>query len=609
MSLNSKHINELQGESIKTTHPVFGHAVYFSIHPGRLILLPFRKWFQRKYLGKYQFARFVFSVDLVLITAVLTLAATLFTLILFPPKQFRDNIAFITTVAPHEIITGSSSTLVIDFQNNSQETLKQPQLFLQFPAHFLLQSISYNGSNVPDKQIVLSDIAPGATGSVHVQGVMFGDVNGTQTFTSTLTFTHGTKKQIADKKIATYTFSPKHSALSLSLSLPKRAIGSQPMTGIITYKNTGTIDLPEGRIKPEWPDGFTFTDANVQIQNNAFIIPKIAVGQSGQIVFDGTLSHIQTDLPFLFHPSFVFGKDEYTQEVLSQIIPVLPAQIELSESVENSVLIPGSSATIHVHYKHIGDEPLKNIELSIASKNPFIDARNIHIQKIDSLKPGEQGDVTFTVPIVASVPVTQLTAYEHLQIKTNIIANYTLASNTNELLSTSGPDTLTNLSTPLNFESFARYSTPEGDQIGRGPLPPRVSQKTSYWIFWHIDGTSNEIRAAHLEGILPDNVTFSGKETSSEDGGVSYNEKTRKISWDVPLIPPTLNPQSQVFSVAFEVVLSPIGNQVGKNAPLLTQIQFSGTDGVTNTQLHENKPNITTNLPEDQMARGKGTIK
>ena len=609
MSLEQQTIDRLQGEPLKTPHTIFGHVVYLSIHPGRLILLPFRHWFRKQYKGRYKFERAIFLFDAFLIGCILTLASTLLFFILFPIKQFGDNITFIATVAPHEIISGAPSTLVIDFKNGTKEILKRPKLDLVFPKHFLLQSISYNGTNVTDKHIPLSDIPVGGTGTIHIQGVMFGSVGGEQLFGSTLTFTHGTKTEVTENKSDLYSFSPTHSTLQLGLTLPKRAISSQPMSGIITYKNTGTIDFPEIVIKPEWPKGFTFKDASTEIRNDAFILSNIKAGSSGEIHFEGVLDAVPNELAFIFHPSFVFGSDKYAQELLTQNVPILSAQIQLSTSVENYNLIPGTNATFRVHYKNIGNETLRHVVINLVSKNPFLDQKGFVSQTIDTLKPDTENDLTFTVPVRSSVPTRELTSYEKLQVRSNATATYALEAVPNEQLETASAEILTPLTTPINFESFARYTSPEGDQLGRGSIPPRVGSKTSYWIFWHIDGTSNQIDQAHFEGTLPTNVSFSGNQTSSEDSGVTFDEATRKVSWNVATIPPTMNPQTQVFSAAFEVILTPTADQIGKPAILLKNISFSGTDAFTDSPLENTATNITTSLPNDKMAKNKGIIR
>ena len=512
-------------------------------------------------------------------------------------------------------MTGAPSTLVIQYRNATKETLRNAKLDLNFPDHFLLQYISVNDQNVSDKNIDLGTIPAGGSGTIHVQGVMFGDVGGKQTFQSSMTFVHGTKGDIPEQKNSSYTFSPAHSTLQLSLTLPDRVVAGQPISGFITYKNTGAVDFPEISVSPEWPKGFTVKNTSVKLVNGLYSLPKIKAGASGQMSFSGFLGTVPEHIDFIFHPSFTFGTDRYRQETLTQNIPILPAQLLLTPHLDTAILKPGTDVTFTIHYKNIGTETLNNVDIGIASDSPFVKNGGKTISskentKLSSIKPGDEGDITIVDAILPTVPTSAITSFVNIQIQTHAIAHYTLASDkTKEQLTTTTDDVATKLTTPLRLESFARYVTPGGDQIGRGPLPPRIGQKTSYWIFWNIDGTTNELNRVSIAGTLPRNVEYSGNDTSSEDGGVTYDAATNRISWNVSPVPPTFDPASKLFSVAFEVILTPTADQVGK-APILVQnINLTATDSFTGQFVSTSAANITTNIPTDKMAKGKGTVR
>jgi hypothetical protein len=124
-----------------------------------------------------------------------------------------------------------------------------------------------------------------------------------------------------------------------------------------------------------------------------------------------------------------------------------------------------------------------------------------------------------------------------------------------------------------------------------------------------VDGTTNPLQNTIIEGTLPSNVSFSGNTTASEDEGVTFDPLTRKITWDLAQVPPTLNPESKVYSVAFEVILIPTTAQIGSSAPLLQKTSFTGQDAVTGVTRTISKPDITTNLPSDTMAKNKAIVR
>lgn len=592
----------------KKPHHLFSHLVYLSIHPGTLLLHPLKKRFEKKYAGQYKFERTVFLFDLFLIGIILSLALVALSLLIFLPTSFEDDISFRVRVAPHEITSGTSSTLMIQYENNTNEPLREPKLTLSYPKHFFLESVIYNGSNVDEKNIKLDDIPVNGTGTIHIQGVMLGDIDGEQTFKSTLTFTHGKNNQTGHK-ISAHTFSPKYSSLVLNLSFQKRPVAQENIEGILTYENTGKIDLPQIKIVPAWPEGFLFKEADIQMKNQSFILTNIKAGTKGEIHFKGAVMSEKNALDFSFLPSFVFRSDEYTQEKFAQTIPILPAQIQLTVQDEPKTIIPGSNASFRIHYKHIGDEPLNNIQIGITSKNPFFSNQSVFAPMIQTLQPKDEGDVTITIPVFKTVPTKLLTSFENIQIIYNAFATYSLQSNPTERFTAENKKRSIPLTTPFEIESFARYFTPDGDQIGRGPLPPRVGQKTSYWIFWNIDGTTNPIANTVIEGFLPENVNYSGLDTSSEDLGISFDSQTRKLTWNIAHIPPTLDPNAQIYSVAFKVELTPVSSQINTSPILIKNIQFHGKDAKTNQLIKSSLSDITTNILDDIMAKNKGIVR
>ncbi|MEK7452562.1 MAG: hypothetical protein AAB664_04435, partial [Patescibacteria group bacterium] len=168
--MTSKH--GISCNSVDRPHSVIGRAVCLSLHPGRMILFPFRTWFHRRYNNKYKFARSIFAFDSILTGIVITLLGFAITLFFFPHKNFEDNIFFSATVAPRAIITGDQSTLVLQYRNGTKEPLREAKLNLKFPNHFLLQSITVNEKMVSEQTLDLGEIPIGGTGTIHIKGVM-----------------------------------------------------------------------------------------------------------------------------------------------------------------------------------------------------------------------------------------------------------------------------------------------------------------------------------------------------------------------------------------------------------------------------------------------------
>ncbi len=600
-------------DSVGKPESVLGRAVCLSVHPGKMILYPFLRWFDKRYKGKYAFARLMFGFDLVLVGALVGLGAAFLFLRLYAPSHFADRILFEATVAPHEIVSGASSTLVIRLTNKTSETLRNARLTLTYPNHFLLQTLVLEDQPVEGETLALGDIQVGESRSVHVQGVMFGDVGGEQTFTSTFDFIHGKKRDVAASKTDVYTFSPVASTLELAISLPDTLVAFQPMHGTISYRNRGEIDFPKISIEPQWPEGFTLQSADARLTDGAFELPAISAGAEGSMNFSGSLAETGDEITFIFKPSFTFGSSRYRQETLTHTAPVIPPQISLSHGVAKTSVRPGEQTTFTIRYQNVGTSAVSDLTLGIESESQFFPKQAYEVDKtsfpqLARIEPGASGEVTLLVPLRSSILQSETNVYEQLDLSTRSRASYTLGEGAGERVANKGSTLISPITTPVVMESFGRYATQSGDQLGRGPLPPRVGIETKYWVFWHIDGTINTLKDVSIEGILGSGVRFTGRQTSSQNGGVTWDEEQGAISWSAPSVAPTLSPMSKIVGVAFEVGLTPTSEMAGSTPTLIDQIRVTGTDERTGAFVSTAGSSVSTILPQDAMAAGKSIV-
>lgn len=604
MRLNDELKEGIACDSVGKPESIFGRVVCLSVHPGKMILFPFVKWFDKRYRGKSQFAHLLFGFDLLLLGTLLGIASSLTFLGFSTPKSFEDGITLSATVAPREVVTGASSTLVIQYTNATDSELRSTKLSITYPEHFLLEE---------QGDLELGTILPGAIGSVHVKGVMFGDVGGEQTFVSTLSFVHGENQDIPGEKTATHTFSPTSSTLELILTLPEKLVAYQPVEGTITYHNTGEIDFPMIDIEPEWPSGFTFQSSVTPFVNGAFEVPAISAGEQGTITFTGTLRDVADEVTFIFHPSFTF-EDRYQsrQESLVHVAPVVPPQLKIEHGISRASVEPGAKTVFTIRYENIGEDDLTNVVLGVESDSPFF-SKNIYevtsvtFSELASVAPGAFGEIEILIRLRSSILQSETTDYDGLDLVTRSTASYTLGGS-GQRIASYGSSLTSPITTPIILESFGRYATTSGDQLGRGPLPPEVGEKTSYWVFWHVGGTINELTDISIEGTLGDNVTFTGRQSASQNSGVTYNETAKTISWQSTLLEPTLSPTSKVVGLAFELALTPNESMIGTTPTLLSDIRLTAVDGRTGDFVSASGSLVTTNLPNDLLATEKSQV-
>jgi hypothetical protein len=121
-----------------------------------------------------------------------------------------------------------------------------------------------------------------------------------------------------------------------------------------------------------------------------------------------------------------------------------------------------------------------------------------------------------------------------------------------------------------------RYYTPEGDQIGRGTLPPKVGETTKYWVLMQVANTTNDLKDAALEIQLAPKVTFSTSSQSVTLGPqLHYAKTTNKVHWNFSDVP-----ANSKIGWNFLVEVTPTTEQIGKTIPLVNSGIFTATDGL-----------------------------
>jgi hypothetical protein len=606
-TLFKKIQNGLQCDSAGKPESVIGRTVCVVAHPGKMILFPFFHWFEEHYKGRYKFARAVFTADLFLLGLALLLGIAALFLFLFSPSSITEKIYYDASVAPREIISGAPSTLIIRYTNGTKKELRNVTMSIAYPAHFALQEMLIGDAIVENDLIDIGTIPIGGTGSIKIKGVMFGDVGGEQTFRSLMTFTYGDENQLA-QKMAAHTFSPSGSTLKLDLFLPDKVIAEQPISGTIRYSNTGEIDFPEITIEPEWPAKFTFLSASPlsPYSDLNFHLPSINAGESGEMTFSGYLGTAEDQITFIFHPSFTFDETTYRQETLVHTSPVIPPPLTAEISIEKESLRPGSTAEITIGYQNNGDVAIEDILIGFTSTSPFFTQDSFETLGADLLEPGESATISLSVPLRSSVYQSEVDIYENLAADLQVFATYILAEETPQEISYLGPSITVPITTPIILESYARYTMPSGDQIGRGVLPPRVGMTTKYWIFWHIAGTTATLSNIEITGTLGENVEFTGRQSVAHGSAITAYDNS--IHWSSETISPTLSPSSQIIGVAFEVAITPEESQIESIPTLMSAIQITGTDTNTGAFVSTYGSNITTNIQNDALATGNSEV-
>ena len=215
---------------------------------------------------------------------------------------------------------------------------------------------------------------------------------------------------------------------------------------------------------------------------------------------------------------------------------------------------------------------------------------------------GPGGSDTFTVnltllPSLKNAP-NQATAFE-----VTPIMEAQFAEIPGELFTEPGALASLPLATELNLLAVARYYTAEGDQLGRGALPPKVGETTSYWLFVEVENTTNPITNIAFSATLGSGARFTGKQSVTIGQPVRFDAGTNSLAWNFAELPAHSH-----TGLYFEVSVTPGPNDIGHTLSLLKNIAWSATDSVTGKQLSVSKAEIASVLASSDRGSRVGAV-
>jgi len=158
------------------------------------------------------------------------------------------------------------------------------------------------------------------------------------------------------------------------------------------------------------------------------------------------------------------------------------------------------------------------------------------------------------------------------------------------------------VTTPFNVSAAIRYYASTGDQIGIGPLPPRVSEETRYWAQVAIGATTKDLSDVVIRTRLAPSVSHTGRHSLPSGGGLSESED--EIIWKLAYLPAS----SEGTFVRLELALTPTASMRGVASLLIDSISAEAIEVVSGIKLEEMIDGLDTSLPEDERGKGKGIV-
>ncbi len=570
----------------------------------------FQHHYHTRYHGVYRHAKKLFVFDLLLLALALALFASSIFLFFWNPG-LTDQIDLKISLGNNRIKSGEEIKITVDYKNRSKHNLRDSILAIHFPSGFVVdRTFTPTSTFGIDSTFDLKNLLPGASGQTEVYGHLWVEPKMDEKITALLSYLPENSNS-REQKFGSFLLNLSDSVLKSSLEISTTSFANAHVPFVYKIVNTSDTQLKNLNFELDFPgkiNGTKDTDIqNITLEKNGekLITGEIVIpNKSGK--YDLTVIAIAS---INNQPIKVLNN----RTTISTFSPNVFLKAELKDAPAYTQ--PKQIINATINWKNNGQYELHKatIRLSFttgvvdiqttAQENGFkIDGNNLLITEsqrtaLTKAQPQDTDQFDFKIYLLPTFNLGNI-ENANLEIKSSFEAEVKGADG--QKFYTNSDAVIIPLTTELNLSSEARYYSNEGDQLGRGPLPPQVGETTKYWIFIQVKNTTNPVRDASFTAVLPAGVNFTGKQSVSIGPSLNFNADNHSVNWNYRELPP--NSQTGLY---FEVAVSPTSDQINKNIDLLKNLKFTATDKITGKQFDLNKSVINNILP----ASDKGSKK
>lgn len=572
----------------KTTCParIIPGSLYLFTHPARQFTNPVRAHFSRRYRTPGPFGAALFLFDALAAALVLALAVTLASLVLLPPPV---PLRVLVEASAQEIRAADLVGFTIHYENRGKRPLENASLAIALPDAFRVTMLEANGvadaAATPLAEhgvIPLGTVGPGGNGTVRVAGYMLQSENATNDLRLTATLTGTQRDGQTVQSVSEAVVRVTGSVLKLRWAgAPYAAtVADRNPVYVLVADNGGSATVGEVSIVvdclplypydcPSWTGALSPGESRV-IGEHTYLSSKI--GPRAEMV------------------SVVGGKIHGLTAAIAEVGTSEdgPWVKEFTAQAEGK----GITATVHIGTTGpaIRGGAVRLFPLPVSAVDAYVLSEDTEWEGIPTgsfdLDTDQSKDIAFWIPLKADASVLEMTVRA---VVSGCVSNACVWSSSERVAVQPAAPTIA---------AELRYYSEEGEQLGRGPLPPRVAEKTEYWIVVRAE-PGLITRDTELRVELGDHVTYAGKFSASTSG--SPRVVGNALVWR-----PDSVSGDGAFTFAAALAFRPTVDQVGSEAMIVKGVTLAGTDAAgVSTEIISGT--LATDVPADFRAAEKGT--
>ncbi len=569
----------------------------------------FKNHYHLRYEGVYQHARKIFVFDMFLIACTIFLFGVTTYFFLWKPG-IADNLTLSISLGNERLASGNETAFTVTYHNTTHYTLTNSVLHFHLPPGFIAdQTNTSSRAILENNQFLIGKLLPGAQGKLVVPGILWTDLSRPiPPISATLSYTIA-ESGFSEQKISSFFPFVTDSALTTTFEITSTTFPNSPTPFRLTLTNKSNVSLLPLQFKATPPE------LEKQLTN-----AKITLAAHEQKTVTGTtiFSPQNSSSTVAITPLVFINQNALTQTHQEQPIHLVTPSFAISAAFASSTRFAevGGTIPLTIVWKNDGEIIPEKATIEISDSNHMIDLaetakeNNLKVEnnkivitareRTLLLHPTSGTSDEFTVILkLQDHFVADLPTQTKLTVTPTLVATFPQISGVEYRAPATAA--VIPLATDLQLILAPRYYTDEGDQIGRGPLPPQVGKITKYWLIATISNSTNEISGARFLLHLAPDVEPTGKQSVTLGNKVTYSTSDRTLAWEAEKIP--AQNQARLY---VEVSITPTASQIGKTVPLILGTNFSGTDTWAGKNFALSQGTVFNVLPNEDLGAKKG---
>ncbi len=537
-------------------------------------------------------------------------------------------------LGPTETQAGEIKDFHLVCNNNSRVVLEDAKIDIQLPSGVFFP-------DNPERKFVsysLGEIAPHSSQEKIISLLVTGTPQTAKSIEATLRYRPKTISSFFEKKeLKNILISG--SVFNLNLTYPHQVFSEQLFPVELDWENSGLEKYHNIVVKPEWPEGLVIQKANpVAVsetgQADYWSLGDLDSGSQGKILMQCSLSgqvgetkRIALSLGMKKNDKFypLAQTEGYitlaaNPLVISSLVngkDVINANLgdDLNFDIKYKNQYPSSLRNLVITTKFIGDAfdfaSLRAPQGMYSSQLKTITWTGNHVSQLYVLNPNEEGTLHFSIKLKKDLVMKSLAQKNLvLTVETSIQSSNIPEGVEGQEVPRGATSNTIKLNSKVKLLAESYFRDAPSRLVNAGRLPLQVNQPTEFTIHWKIQNSFNAIRDVEVHTTLPLGVEFTGKIAGNYGDNLPvYDQATRVVSWNIPLIPAGAGVIARPYEAIFQIRVTPSVSQAHQAIDLIGPTYLQGVDAFTQSNISLTSPSLRSDqLTDKTVFPGAGIV-